>query len=176
MTLKLIARVMPLGASAARARLNRVSTSSLVLTLAGLLVAAMPPRTEAQELSRNYPITSPDDARTWGLDSLGNLMQGRMASYRNPDGDHLVLSPRYRVPLPDNLHQFIKDRKVVLALGKALFWDMQVGSDGIQACATCHFQAGGDVRTKNQVVTQGGRVKERRDGDIRLHVGQRHFH
>jgi cytochrome c peroxidase len=37
------------------------------------------------------------------------------------------------------------------ALGKALFWDMQVGSDGVQACASCHFVAGVDDRTKNQV-------------------------
>ena len=36
-------------------------------------------------------------------------------------------------------------------LGKALFWDMQVGSDGVQACATCHFRAGADPRKKNQV-------------------------
>jgi cytochrome c peroxidase len=37
------------------------------------------------------------------------------------------------------------------ALGKALFWDMQVGSDGIQACASCHFRAGADPRSKNQL-------------------------
>jgi len=36
-------------------------------------------------------------------------------------------------------------------LGKALFWDMQVGSDGVQACGTCHFAAGADPRTKNQL-------------------------
>jgi len=37
------------------------------------------------------------------------------------------------------------------ALGKALFWDMQVGSDGVQACASCHFRAGADPRSKNQL-------------------------
>lgn len=36
-------------------------------------------------------------------------------------------------------------------LGKALFWDMQVGSDGVQACGSCHFHAGTDNRTKNQL-------------------------
>ncbi|RPJ19185.1 MAG: hypothetical protein EHM33_30680, partial [Chloroflexi bacterium] len=36
-------------------------------------------------------------------------------------------------------------------LGKALFWDMQVGSDGVQSCGTCHFSAGADIRTKNQL-------------------------
>jgi hypothetical protein len=28
---------------------------------------------------------------------------------------------------------------------------MQAGSDGIQACASCHYQAGADVRAKNQL-------------------------
>jgi len=36
-------------------------------------------------------------------------------------------------------------------LGKALFWDQQVGSDGVQACGSCHFHAGVDNRTKNQL-------------------------
>lgn len=54
-------------------------------------------------------------------------------------------------PEPSNLDDFVKDRAMARALGKALFWDMQVGSDGIQACATCHFRAGADPRSKNQV-------------------------
>ena len=41
-------------------------------------------------------------------------------------------------------------RAAAAALGKALFWDMQVGSDAVQACGTCHFHAGADNRTKNQ--------------------------
>lgn len=45
---------------------------------------------------------------------------------------------------------YIKDKTALIALGKALFWDMQVGSDGVQACASCHFQAGADNRSKNQ--------------------------
>jgi cytochrome c peroxidase len=36
-------------------------------------------------------------------------------------------------------------------LGKALFWDMQVGSDGVQSCGSCHAHAGADNRTKNQI-------------------------
>lgn len=28
---------------------------------------------------------------------------------------------------------------------------MQVGSDGIQACASCHFHAGADNRVKNSL-------------------------
>ena len=46
---------------------------------------------------------------------------------------------------------FIKNKQAAIALGKALFWDMQVGADGITACASCHFRAGADPRSKNQV-------------------------
>src|SRR5262245_23205565 len=55
------------------------------------------------------------------------------------------------VPGPPNLNEFVKDPYMAVALGKALFWDMQVGSDGIQACASCHFRAGADPRSKNQI-------------------------
>lgn len=55
------------------------------------------------------------------------------------------------VPGPSNLNDFVKDPVMARALGKALFWDMQVGSDGVQACASCHFRAGADPRSKNQV-------------------------
>src|SRR6267378_6795239 len=54
------------------------------------------------------------------------------------------------VPVPRNLAAYIKDRTAAIALGKALFWDMAVGSDG-QACASCHFHAGADSRSKNQL-------------------------
>src|SRR5215468_2506570 len=53
------------------------------------------------------------------------------------------------VPGP-NLDEFVSNRQAAIALGKALFWDMQVGSDGVQACASCHFRAGADPRSINQ--------------------------
>jgi cytochrome c peroxidase len=55
------------------------------------------------------------------------------------------------VPEPLNIGNYIVNRTAAIQLGKALFWDMQVGSDGVQACATCHFHAGADNRTKNQL-------------------------
>jgi cytochrome c peroxidase len=57
------------------------------------------------------------------------------------------------VPLPSNLVDFIRDRPAAIALGKALFWDMQVGGDGRTACATCHWHAGVDIRTANTLHT-----------------------
>ncbi|MFW9261411.1 cytochrome-c peroxidase [Nostoc sp. CALU 546] len=55
------------------------------------------------------------------------------------------------VPEPNNLGDFVKDKVAAIKLGKTLFWDMQVGSDGVTACASCHFHAGADNRSKNQI-------------------------
>jgi cytochrome c peroxidase len=55
------------------------------------------------------------------------------------------------IPEPANLGEFVTNREAAIVLGKALFWDMQVGSDGVQACASCHFHAGADSRSKNQL-------------------------
>jgi cytochrome c peroxidase len=55
------------------------------------------------------------------------------------------------VPKPSNLGEYIRDEKAAIVLGKALFWDMQVGGDNVQACGTCHFRAGADPRNKNQI-------------------------
>src|SRR5437773_2891468 len=60
------------------------------------------------------------------------------------------------VPVPDvsNLGEFLNPgpeaRTAAVVLGKALFWDTQVGSDR-QACASCHSHAGTDNRAKNQL-------------------------
>jgi cytochrome c peroxidase len=65
------------------------------------------------------------------------------------------LQPLSTVPVPGPsaaaLSRFVRDRSVLLALGKALFWDMNVGSDQRMSCASCHFHAGADNRSKNQV-------------------------
>ena len=53
------------------------------------------------------------------------------------------------VPTPPDLANYVADKSAAIALGKALFWDMQTGSDGKTACATCHWHAGADARTKN---------------------------
>ncbi|MGF1788491.1 Ig-like domain-containing protein [Photobacterium swingsii] len=65
-------------------------------------------------------------------------------------------------PLPSNslkgvappevpgIERYVKDKKAAIKLGKALFWDMQAGSEG-QSCGSCHFSAGADNRVKNQI-------------------------
>jgi cytochrome c peroxidase len=57
------------------------------------------------------------------------------------------------VPLPERpgIEGYIRDNQAAIRLGKALFWDMQMGSDGAQACASCHFHAGADSRAKSQI-------------------------
>jgi cytochrome c peroxidase len=55
------------------------------------------------------------------------------------------------VPVPPvfGMEGILADKTAAIALGKALFWDMQAGSDDTQACATCHFNAGADSRPVN---------------------------
>ncbi len=78
-------------------------------------------------------------------------------------------------PVPgliDGDDPIVVDLGKALVLGKALFWDTAVGSDGV-ACATCHFHAGVDARTKHQVVPAGhasalaGATFEGSDGQTR---------
>jgi len=44
------------------------------------------------------------------------------------------------VPVPQvpGLDEHVRNRGVLVALGKAFFRDMQAGSDGHTACASCH--------------------------------------
>ena len=64
----------------------------------------------------------------------------------------LPLKPLSAVPNPavNGLSNYVANQGSAIALGKALFWEQQVGSDGVQACASCHFNAGADSRTFNQ--------------------------
>ncbi|MCU1221279.1 MAG: Di-heme cytochrome c peroxidase [Candidatus Angelobacter sp.] len=68
------------------------------------------------------------------------------------DGRGLASLKTVTVPGPTaaELANLIQDKNATIALGKAFFWEMQFGSDGKTACATCHFNAGADSRTANQ--------------------------
>lgn len=67
------------------------------------------------------------------------------------------------VPVPpvpglyDGASPVVVDRAAAVRLGKALFWDSNVGSDGM-ACASCHFHAGADRRVRNQLAPGGRHV------------------
>ena len=57
-----------------------------------------------------------------------------------------ALAGRAEELAPSNPNDYVRDREMAIALGKALFWDMQLGSDGVQSCASCHFSAGVDTQ------------------------------
>ena len=63
------------------------------------------------------------------------------------------LAPLSSVPIPAvfGMDGILADKTAAIQLGKALFWDMQAGSDDTQACASCHFNAGADSRVNNEV-------------------------
>ena len=54
-------------------------------------------------------------------------------------------------PSQEKLKEFIVDKTAAIQMGKALFWDVRVGSDNKTACASCHSSAGADNREKNQL-------------------------
>lgn len=66
------------------------------------------------------------------LDRQGGATGNTVANWGEP-----ITKPNMRI----ELQQF----------GKAAFYDMQVGGDGVQACASCHFTAGSDNRKINQM-------------------------
>ena len=113
------------------------------------IVPALATLTLAQEPEPAKLVQTPDDARSHGLESLRKVV--------NEEG----------VPLPPNLSKYVKDMTAAAQLGKALFHEQSVGSDAVQACVTCHFNAGADSRSKNQVSPGLLRVKNKRDGDIK---------
>jgi cytochrome c peroxidase len=78
---------------------------------------------------------------------FGGGTAGQFAPDRPPRPGALNL---IKVPLPSGLSDFVVNQKAAIALGKALFWDQQVGSDGL-ACGSCHFHAGADNRVKNAI-------------------------
>lgn len=84
---------------------------------------------------------------------LSTVLAGQMASAQLDTGVSQPLGSlkTVSVPEPSNLGAFVQNKTAAIVLGKTLFWDMQVGSDGRTSCASCHFHAGADNRAKNQL-------------------------
>jgi len=78
-------------------------------------------------------------------DGIGEV--GALPAARGPDGPRPLASE----PVPQPVGGHIVDQRAAVRLGKALFWDIQTGSDGQTACASCHFTAGADTRRLNTV-------------------------
>lgn len=86
----------------------------------------------------------PDDA---GADDAGRDGAAGDGATMTPGDDNLAPLGTITVPQPSGGD--IVDQAAAVRLGKALFWDAQAGSDGNQACASCHFAAGADGRRMN---------------------------
>ncbi|HWR20607.1 MAG TPA: cytochrome c peroxidase, partial [Verrucomicrobiae bacterium] len=105
-----------------------------------------------------------------GLGLMTRDASAQVQTYFCPSGFEVGVAPAPPIPLTslktipnpvlpngpngaprDDLAVYIANQTAAIRLGKALFWDMQAGSDNKTACATCHAQAGADVRNKNQL-------------------------
>ncbi len=89
-----------------------------------------------------------------GIALLPNLFRSKVVSAQDEPGrlpSDLTSLTNIPTPQPDNLAVYVRDNNAAIALGKALFWEMQAGSDGVQSCASCHFHAGADNRSINQL-------------------------
>lgn len=95
------------------------------------------------------------------VDALEEAFEAIGLSLRGPDPAAVRLAAKAMgidslstvpVPRPQNLNDFVRPgmERQAVQLGKALFWDTQVGSDG-KSCGSCHFAAGADPRIKNQL-------------------------
>ncbi|HMF98485.1 MAG TPA: cytochrome c peroxidase [Vicinamibacterales bacterium] len=81
--------------------------------------------------------------------ALPPVLLSSLKSVPNP-----VIPPDKVTQLPTirgDLVDYVANLSAAIRLGKALFWDVQAGSDNKTACATCHFQAGQDGRSTNQL-------------------------
>ena len=84
------------------------------------------------------------------LQIAGLMIQAVATAQPRPAGGLAPLKTAV-LPPPTGLSTYVQDGTALVVLGKALFWDMQAGSDGRTACATCHFHAGADHRMQNQL-------------------------
>jgi cytochrome c peroxidase len=87
-------------------------------------------------------------AFAFALPALAQSAARPVPNIQRSNGASLDTAP---VPRPPNLADFVKNEAVAIQLGKAFLWDQQVGSDGRDACATCHHAAGADSRRVNTV-------------------------
>jgi cytochrome c peroxidase len=114
---------------------------------------AAAPTTDTVQQDATYSLSCPPGFNTFiGPPPAGALPFAPLMSLKTVANPVFEIDPKTGAQvLRKDLGTYIADMTSAIQLGKALFWDMQAGSDGKVACATCHFQGGADVRTKNQL-------------------------
>ena len=86
------------------------------------------------------------------------------------------VTPLRERPTIANTSGIIVNKLAAQQLGKAFFWDSQAGSAG-QACASCHYHAGADIRVTNQInLGQGPQFSAVPGPDAQLGPGDYPFH
>jgi hypothetical protein len=152
--------------SSNKRKFKKISLLLSLTMIVALILIAVPGQVSGQP-----PIYDPNAVRSavlkMGMDSLSKVIltdPGFLGTYVNLSATPPVATtatvPNMVAP-PASLtsyataHGLTIQRAALLILGKALFWDQQVGSDG-QACASCHFAAGVDSRSVN-VLNPGSR-------------------
>ncbi|NBS17006.1 MAG: conjugal transfer protein [Gammaproteobacteria bacterium] len=96
--------------------------------------------------------------------SLSLLLFNNMAAAHGVPPPSLIGIKVPKTPgLNGGLRPIIINSSYARILGKALFWDTNVGSDGL-ACASCHFHAGADNRVQNQL-NPGQKNKDSLEGN-----------
>ena len=136
-------------------RLSVVTAAAVTSFMAWLPAMSVQAQVPPPEAVPVFPIAKPDDARTHLLESMHIAVKQKGAA------PEIGGSKKARDRLLNGRNA--RERRMALRaleqLGKSLFYDMQPGSDGIQACASCHFHAGADTRSKNQLNPGLNRVK-----------------
>ena len=104
----------------------------------------------------SVPFLGPSPGRLFGFAGLGLMATGAgIVSVMLSAGTSLAggtgLAPLSSVAPPLSAGGTIVSRTAAVQLGKAFFWDVQVGGDGRQACASCHYLGGEDTRLMDTV-------------------------
>jgi hypothetical protein len=132
---------------------QRISTRRLVITSAVVIyvlvlgyAGSRPLRAQVQTYNCNAPGGFAGEA---ALPLVPPILLASLKTVENPV---LPRDPATgALTVRADLAAYIANLPAAIQLGKALFWDMQVGSDNKTACASCHFNAGGDTRERNQL-------------------------
>jgi cytochrome c553 len=109
----------------------------------GILLVVLGALTTAQAQTQTYTCAAPG----FGPVAIAPFIPlSSLKTVPNP-----VLPNGAQGAIRGDLAEYVANQAAAIQLGKALFWDMQTGSDSKTACATCHHRAGADTRDRNQI-------------------------